>query len=155
MRASAASMSKSRPFCAISRRASGVRARRPAFGRTKAADRRRDFLQGRAPLLALRAEDLRRSRRIGGRRRRAATADDGDDFADLRHDARSDANFAETAGDDGLNFERHLVGFDLKEVVAFLDLVADRLEPVENLAFGDGFAELGHDDGLCHRTNHS
>ena len=61
----------------------------------------------------------------------------------------------ETARDDRLDFERHLVGLDLEEVVAFLDLVADGLEPVEDFPLGDGFAELRHDDGFCHRTNRS
>ena len=74
-----------------------------------------------------------------------------DDIADLGDNSRPDADFIKTARDDGLHFERHLVGLDLEEIVALLDLVADGLEPGEDLAFRDGLAELRHDDDLAHR----
>ena len=87
-----------------------------------------------------------RSRRSDRPCARRAAADHRDDLADLRHDARADADLVQPARDDRLDFDRHLVGLDLEQVVALLDLVADRLEPGEDLALRNGFAELRHDD---------
>ena len=48
------------------------------------------------------------------------------------------------------HFHRHLVGLDLEQIVAGLHRVAGRLEPLGDLALGDGLAELRHQD--VHRT---
>src|SRR5262249_1916290 len=64
--------------------------------------------------------------------------------ADLRHLADIEANFGQCAGGGRWYFHRGLVGLDLKEVVAWLHSIAGRLEPFRDLALGNGFAELRH-----------
>ena len=65
----------------------------------------------------------------------------------LAVDPRPHSNFRQPTGDDRLHFHRDFIGLDFEKVVAFLDLVADRLEPGEDLALSNRFAELGHYDG--------
>ena len=50
----------------------------------------------------------------------------------------------EHAGRDRRHLHRGLVGLDLEQIVARLHGVASRLEPLGDLALGDGFAELRH-----------
>src|SRR5262249_2789477 len=50
----------------------------------------------------------------------------------------------ERAGRDRRYLHRHLVGLDLEQVVARLDVGAGRDEPLGDLALGDGLAELRH-----------
>ena len=57
-----------------------------------------------------------------------------------------DADFGEHAGRGRRHLHRHLVGLDLEQIVARLDVVAGRLEPLGDLALGDGLAELRHQD---------
>src|SRR5262249_36101980 len=101
-----------------------------------------------------------RGRRGGGRRRPGprlrppppprrgaaarAVADPGDDGAARRPPARRHADFGEHAGGRRRHLHRHLVGLDLEQVVAGLDGVAGRLEPLRDLAFRHGLAELRH-----------
>ena len=59
-----------------------------------------------------------------------AVADHADDGADRRDFAGRHADFAEHAGFGRRHFHRHLVGLDLEQIVARLDRVAGRLEPV-------------------------
>ena len=66
--------------------------------------------------------------------------------ADLGSLADLEADIGERAGDRRGYLHRGLVGLDLEKVVARLDGVAGRLEPLHDLAFGDGFAELRHQD---------
>ena len=53
-------------------------------------------------------------------------------------------NFRERSACRRRHFHRGLVGFDLEQVIARLYRVAGSLEPFRDLAFGDGFAELRH-----------
>ena len=92
---------------------------------------------------ALFAEGARRAPALFGH----ATANDGDHFADFGRQPRPHPDFREPTSHDRLHFHRDFIGLDLEQVVAFLDLVADRLEPGENLALCNCLAELGHDDG--------
>ena len=119
---------------------------------TESVKRRRDFLEGRA-----RRRSGGRWRSLGWRRSGGCglVADDSDDCANLRHRPRLNPNFIEPASDGRLHFQRHLVGFNLKEIVAFPHLIANRFEPVEDFSLGDGLAELRHDDRMHHRSNRS
>ena len=55
-------------------------------------------------------------------------------------------NVAERAAESRRHFHRCLVGLDLEQVVTRLDGVAGLDEPLDDFAFGDGFAELRHQD---------
>ena len=104
---------------------------------------------GRGPHLFVRRHirrGLRRGRRGGG-----AAADGRDDLSHLRDGARRHADLVEAAVDDRLHFDRHLVGFHFEQIVAGLDLVADRFHPSEDFSLGDRLAELRHDHCRRHR----
>ncbi len=109
--------------------------------------------EGRHAGHALQQRALRRSRRNRRRRRllrrrrsrdRSRAGDDRDHGPDRRHLALRDADFREHAGRRRRHLHRHLVGLDLEQVVAGLDGVARHLEPLGDLALGDGLAELRH-----------
>ena len=66
---------------------------------------------------------------------------DGADRGDL---TRRHADLGEHAGRGRRHLHRHLVGLDLEQFVAGLYRVASRLEPLRDLAFGNGLSELWH-----------
>ena len=94
----------------------------------------------------------RRNRLCGGGGHRLsglgadAIRDHSHDGADGRDVAGRNANFGQHAGRGRRHFHRNLVGLDLEQIVARLDLFAGRLEPLGDLALGDGLAELRHQD---------
>ena len=73
-------------------------------------------------------------------------ADDRKHFADLGSCPRLDADLGQAARYDRLHLNRDFVRLDLEQIVAFLDLVADRLEPGEDLALRNRLTQLRHDD---------
>ena len=109
---------------------------------------------------------LRRRRRSGGFRGRArrgaglgaasltiAASRRGAGFGDLAEQG-ADADglavlggdFRQHAGGGRVDFERHLVGFELDERLVGLDGVAGLFEPAADRRFGDGFAESWNAD---------
>ena len=109
----------------------------------------------RAPCAALRPRRRLSAGAAGAARRRGCAAaaraaprrsvrDHRDHGADRRDLARRHADLREHAGGGRRHLHRHLVGLDLEQVVARLDRVAGRLEPLRDLALGDGLAELRH-----------
>src|SRR5262249_7355184 len=87
---------------------------------------------------------MRRSARPGWHSGLSIAADHGDDGANLRHGAGLGPNLKQRTGRDGLHLDSYLVGFDLEEIVALIDLVAGIFEPGKNFALGDGLAQLRH-----------
>ena len=107
-----------------------------------------------APQARARAADWRAPRGLdspvapvaSGSQSSGRSADDADNGADRRGFAFVHADFAEHAGFRRRHFHRHLVGLDLEQIVARLNGVAGRFEPLGDFAFGDGLAELRHED---------
>ena len=85
--------------------------------------------------------------RGGGARTLADAAEHGagrDRVAVLGDDFRQDA------GGRRVDFERHLVGFELDQGLVGLDGVAGLFEPAADGRFGNGFAECGNEDFSGH-----
>ena len=76
--------------------------------------------------------------------------DDGDDLANLDGVILVSLNFNNGAGYGGGDFGIDLVGGDLEQWFVYLDGIADGLEPLRDGAFGYGFAQLGHLNGVRH-----
>ena len=93
--------------------------------------------------LSLRRFGRDRCRRLACRHA-CPIGDDSHHRANRRHFARRNADFGQNARRRRRHFHRHLVGLDLEQIVARLDDLAGRLEPLGDLALGHGLAELRH-----------
>ena len=83
--------------------------------------------------------------------RLALVTDDGNHGTDVDGVIFLGLDFEDGTCDRGWNFGVDLVGGDLEQRLVDRDGIAHGLQPLGNRAFGYGFAQFGHHNGVCHK----
>ena len=78
------------------------------------------------------------------------SADPGQDSASVGNNARLDEDLQQYTGSRAGNLGIDFVGVDFDQRVIFLNWVANGFEPFGDGPFNNGFAELGHEQGVGH-----